>query len=134
MYLSAPTSSTFSSPSRRTERQRSFVSCFLILYVSCWPLSHVGLVTTRLTIDATHIFDGLSVFPTHISHLQLGSTAGELRKWEPELKHEDLFNLALEWIREDRDLRRAKEKAAGRRRGPRARDEVSRRLFIYFVL
>lgn len=110
------------------------MSCFLILYVSCWPLSHVGLVTTRLTIDATHIFDGLSVFPTHISHLQLGSTAGELRKWEPELKHEDLFNLALEWIREDRDLRRAKEKAAGRRRGPRARDEVSRRLFIYFVL
>ncbi|KAK1927015.1 P-loop containing nucleoside triphosphate hydrolase protein [Papiliotrema laurentii] len=85
-------------------------------------------------VYATHIFDGLSVFPTHISHLQLGSTAGELREWEPELKHEDLFNLALEWIREDRDLRRAKEKAAGRRRGPRARDEVSRRLFIYFVL
>ena len=73
----------------------------------------------RLTPDATHIFDGLNIFPTHIAHLQLGTTPKELFQWSPSARQEDLFKLALEWIREDRDLRRIKEKERGRVRGPR---------------
>ena len=69
--------------------------------------------------DATHIFDGLKSFPTHVAHLQLGTTTGELHKWSPNAKQEDLYNLALGWTREDRDLRREQEKEKGRMRGPR---------------
>lgn len=70
--------------------------------------------------DATHIFDGLTVFPTHIAHLQLGGTPDALVKWDTTTsRSEDLFNLALKWIRVDRDLRREQEKARGRERGPK---------------
>ena len=78
------------------------------------------LLKTVLIPDATHIFDGLSKFPSHIAHLQLGTTPRPTREWSSsEHRMEDLFNLALEWIREDRDLRRIKEKSKGRTRGPR---------------
>jgi hypothetical protein len=70
-------------------------------------------------IDATHIFDGLTVFPTHIAHLQLGATPDDLVMWDTKRPTEDLFNLALNWIRVDRDLRREQEKARGRERGPK---------------
>jgi CCR4-NOT complex subunit CAF16 len=75
--------------------------------------------------DATHIFDGLRAFPTHICHLQLGATPTPLLTWDPADRTTELFNIALEWIRTDRDLRREKERAAGRARG--AREEVSAR-------
>ena len=39
--------------------------------------------------------------------------------WNSSARHEDLFSLALGWLREDRDLRRVKEKEAGRVRGPK---------------
>lgn len=69
--------------------------------------------------DATHIFDGLTVFPTHVAHLQLGATPDALVKWDSTGGSESLFNLALKWIRVDRDLRREHEKARGRQRGPK---------------
>jgi CCR4-NOT complex subunit CAF16 len=77
------------------------------------------------TSDATHIFDGLRAFPTHICHLQLGATPTPLLTWDPADRTTELFNIALEWIRTDRDMRREKERAAGRARG--AREEVSAR-------
>ena len=39
--------------------------------------------------------------------------------WADTGKMEDLFGLALGWLREDRELRREKEKEAGRMRGPK---------------
>ena len=76
--------------------------------------------------DATHIFDGLSAFPTHICHLQLGATPRPLHIYDRQTSNsEDLFKLALGWIREDRDLRRIKEKEKGRQRGPKVVGDVS---------
>jgi len=102
-----------------------FISCFLR------PRN-----TERwLLLDATHIFDGLSSFPTHVCHLQLGSTPEPLLQWKPVSgKTEDLFSLALKWIRSDRDLRRAKEKEKGRIRGPRkeVRASIDRCLSVHF--
>ncbi|ORY35416.1 P-loop containing nucleoside triphosphate hydrolase protein [Naematelia encephala] len=69
-------------------------------------------------VYATHIFDGLATFPTHICHLQLGTTPRPTLVWTSSTS-EDLFSLALSWLREDRELRREKEKAQGRVRGPR---------------
>ena len=40
-------------------------------------------------------------------------------EWRDKGRTEDLFLLALEWLREDRDLRREREKEAGRVRGPK---------------
>jgi CCR4-NOT complex subunit CAF16 len=88
-------------------------------------------VITVDAADATHIFDGLTVFPTHIAHLQLGGTPDDLVKWNPNQKTEQLFNLALEWIRVDRDLRREQEKARGRERGPK-NDVSSMRMTVGF--
>jgi CCR4-NOT complex subunit CAF16 len=39
-------------------------------------------VISWLNLDATHIFDGLSSFPTHICHLQLGRTPKGLITWQ----------------------------------------------------
>lgn len=76
----------------------------------------------KLTSDATHIFDGLDTFPNKICHIQLGSTPKPMIEWDAESKDNrsgDLFRVALDWLREDRDLRRAKEAAKGRVRGPK---------------
>ncbi|KAL7423483.1 CCR4-NOT regulatory complex component [Cryptotrichosporon argae] len=73
-------------------------------------------------VYATHIFDGLAAFPTKVAHLQLGRTPKALRAWAPADHTRGtaaLFHLALEWLAEDRELRRAAEKAVGRERGPR---------------
>ncbi|WWC71717.1 uncharacterized protein I206_105675 [Kwoniella pini CBS 10737] len=73
-------------------------------------------------VYATHIFDGLRKFPTKICHMQLGSTPRGTMTWPPSNGPEpeqDLFNLALGWLREDRELRRVKEEAKGRIRGPK---------------
>ncbi|OCF57384.1 CCR4-NOT complex subunit CAF16 [Kwoniella mangroviensis CBS 10435] len=73
-------------------------------------------------VYATHIFDGLRNFPTKICHMQLGSTPRGIVSWPPANVPEselDLFTLALGWLREDRELRRVKEKEKGRVRGPK---------------
>ncbi|WWC63139.1 uncharacterized protein I303_105739 [Kwoniella dejecticola CBS 10117] len=73
-------------------------------------------------VYATHIFDGLRKFPTKICHMQLGSTPRGIITWPPAdvpASEQDLFSLALGWLREDRELRRVKEKEKGRIRGPK---------------
>lgn len=92
-------------------------------------------------VYATHIFDGLQAFPTHICHLQLGKTPEPLLPWplpvsqsplKPDeqkgvmTEHSDLLGIALEWLKEDRTIRRKLEKEKGLvARGAR-RNEVSR--------
>ena len=90
-------------------------------------------------LDATHIFDGLNEFPTHIAHMRLGTFVKKPRPWSRVLAGQSLdniaggldrtlFEIALEWLREDREHRRELEKAGRKTRGAR-RDQV-RTLFL----
>lgn len=97
-------------------------------------------------VYATHIFDGLQAFPTHICHLQLGKTPQPLLPWplpvsqsplKPDeqkgvmTEHSDLLGIALEWLKEDRTIRRKLEKERGLvARGAR-RNEVRYRFRDY---
>ncbi|GMK59120.1 hypothetical protein CspeluHIS016_0701350 [Cutaneotrichosporon spelunceum] len=76
---------------------------------------------------ATHIFDGLASFPNKIVHIQLGSTPRPMREWSS--SSGDLFTVALGWLREDRELRRKKEAARGRIRGPKGDTRDARTFF-----
>lgn len=49
--------------------------------------------------------------------MQLGATPKGSLPWQA--GKQDLFSLALQWLREDRELRREKEAAKGRIRGPK---------------
>lgn len=40
-------------------------------------------------------------------------------EWADQGRTEDLFRLALGWLREDRELRRVKERESGHVRGPK---------------
>lgn len=95
--------------------------------------------------DATHIFDGLQSFPTHICHLQLGKTPTPLLTWPipqstsaapAKHSHSDLLEIALEWLTEDRELRRRLEKEKGKAsRGARKTDvRTARRGILGFAL
>ncbi|KAE8231983.1 hypothetical protein CF326_g2990 [Tilletia indica] len=86
-------------------------------------------------IYATHIFDGLQSFPTHVVHMRLGTTVNpKALSWPPnESNAQDypkssqqpasadglierdlspLLTVALAWLREDRRIRQEKEKEA----------------------
>lgn len=80
--------------------------------------------------DATHIFDGLNEFPTHIAHMRLGTFVKQPRLWSYALAEQSLddiaggldrtlFKIALQWLREDREHRRELEKAGRKTRGAR---------------
>ncbi|KAH9973010.1 P-loop containing nucleoside triphosphate hydrolase protein [Lactifluus volemus] len=84
---------------------------------------------------ATHIFDGLNEFPTHIAHMRLGSFVMSPIPWpvlpaEPLLGNRvgvsepSLFQIALHWLREDREHRHELEKAGRKFRGARRDQEV----------
>ncbi|KAG8733919.1 CCR4-NOT regulatory complex component [Ceratobasidium sp. 423] len=71
---------------------------------------------------ATHIFDGLNTFPTHVAHMRFGQFVSEPAPWlqqqtEPGLPFPSsgstLHALALRWLKEDREFRQ-REEAAGR--------------------
>ncbi|KAJ1311207.1 hypothetical protein OPQ81_009707 [Rhizoctonia solani] len=71
---------------------------------------------------ATHIFDGLNTFPTHVAHMRFGQFVSEPAPWlqqqtEPGLPSPSsgstLHALALRWLKEDREFRQ-QEEAAGR--------------------
>ncbi|KAL5527119.1 hypothetical protein ACEPAG_5910 [Sanghuangporus baumii] len=85
---------------------------------------------------ATHIFDGLNTFPTHIIHMRLGSIVGVPLTWpltyppDASLLIEDrksilnsgstLHATALQWLKEDREHRRELERNGDRKlRGAR---------------
>lgn len=81
-------------------------------------------------LDATHIFDGLNEFPTHIAHMRLGTFVKKPRPWPYALTEQSLdnivggldrtlFKIALQWLREDREHRRELEKAGRKTRGAR---------------
>lgn len=79
---------------------------------------------------ATHIFDGLNEFPTHVTHMRLGNLVMNATPWPlpsivPQLGNNErapdstLFQIALQWLREDRVARRELEKAGRKTRGAR---------------
>ncbi|KAG6850045.1 hypothetical protein H0H93_002054 [Arthromyces matolae] len=81
---------------------------------------------------ATHIFDGLKGFPTHVMHMRLGSVIEAPVNW-PILSTSSLasqfdssttlYALALQWLKEDRDHRRDLERLGRKTRGAR-RDQI----------
>jgi len=82
---------------------------------------------------ATHIFDGLNEFPTHIAHMGFGSFISPPVAW-PITAHSPLvvqfapattlYTVALQWLKEDRDHRRELEKQGRKTRGAR-RHEIT---------
>jgi len=72
---------------------------------------------------ATHIFDGLGSFPTHIAHMRFGSFVTEPTIWPSGFSDGQqaptLYNTALQWLKEDRDHRKELEKEGRKGRGPR---------------
>ena len=82
--------------------------------------------------DCTHIFDGLSHFPTHVAHMRFGSFVVPPTPWPflspltASSQNGDvsfLYTIALQWLKEDRDYRRGLEKQGLKLRG--ARRDVS---------
>lgn len=67
---------------------------------------------------ATHIFDGLDDFPTHIAHMRDGSFVIPPVPWPfsggnagtGSSSSSGLYTIALAWLKEDREVRRAAEK------------------------
>lgn len=83
--------------------------------------------------DATHIFDGLNDFPTHVAHMRLGSFVTEPSTWpitqESVLAAQfppatPLFKVALQWLREDKAHREAMEKQGLKKTRGARRNEV----------
>ena len=70
--------------------------------------------------DATHIFDGLNDFPTHIAHMRFGTFVTLPTSWPfpdrssaltPAISATTpLYNIALQWLREDREYSRELER------------------------
>jgi CCR4-NOT complex subunit CAF16 len=91
--------------------------------ILCEPtkVPHIMRTLTQITSDATHIFDGLNEFPTHIAHMRLGSFVMDPTPWPPSPGAPDrtLFRTALLWLREDREHRRELEKSGRKTRGAR---------------
>lgn len=85
--------------------------------------------------DATHIYDGLDAFPTHVAHMRLGSFLTEPTPWPLDSSkatiNSALYHTALQWLKEDRDHRRELEKQGRKSRG--ARQNVCS-YFISFAL
>ncbi|KAG8955627.1 CCR4-NOT regulatory complex component [Tulasnella sp. 424] len=90
---------------------------------------------------ATHIFDGISHFPTHVAHMRDGAFL-ETLSWPPPAAPQDLstndpeigemragsalHGVALQWLKEDREVRRQAE-ASGvvkKTRGARTATDV----------
>ncbi|KIL70084.1 hypothetical protein M378DRAFT_68144 [Amanita muscaria Koide BX008] len=84
-------------------------------------------------IYATHIFDGLNDFPTHVVHMHLGSLVTPPSSW-PVLPgsplniifppYTPLYSVALQWLKEDREKRRNLERINGKTRGARQQQDV----------
>ncbi|GBE80084.1 P-loop containing nucleoside triphosphate hydrolase protein [Sparassis latifolia] len=78
---------------------------------------------------ATHIFDGLNDFPTHVAHMHLGTFLSQPTPWpltEATTLNDvsmdlgpspSLYTVALQWLKEDRGLRRRLEKDGRKMRG-----------------
>ncbi|KIJ70498.1 hypothetical protein HYDPIDRAFT_105237 [Hydnomerulius pinastri MD-312] len=77
---------------------------------------------------ATHIFDGLNSFPTHVAHMRLGSFVTEPTAWPfassgvPQTMA--LYHTALQWLKEDREHRLQLESQGRKSRGARKNETV----------
>ncbi|KLO08821.1 P-loop containing nucleoside triphosphate hydrolase protein [Schizopora paradoxa] len=75
---------------------------------------------------ATHIFDGLNNFPTHVAHMRFGEFVQTPQRWVPPLPGgragPHLHEVALQWLKDDRDYRRGLEKKGRKVRGARKDD------------
>lgn len=80
-------------------------------------------ISAHLQVDATHIFDGLDSFPTHVAHMRFGSFVIDPTPW-PSPSTLGLYHMALQWLREDRKYRFELERKGRKIRGAR-RNEVS---------
>lgn len=89
---------------------------------------------TATILYATHIFDGLNEFPTHVAHMRLGGFVMNASPWPPSpidppldnkvgVPDGALFQIALRWLREDREHRQELEKAGRKTRGAK-RDQA----------
>ncbi|TKY84749.1 hypothetical protein EX895_005829 [Sporisorium graminicola] len=94
-------------------------------------------------IYATHIFDGLQSFPTHLAHMRLGTTTTTLPIDWPATNPADiaalpptasadkdrdlspLLNVSLAWLREDKVVRAEEESKRGRTRGANRKNETT---------
>jgi CCR4-NOT complex subunit CAF16 len=83
--------------------------------------------------DATHIFDGLNDFPTHVAHMRFGSFVTNPAPWDPMGVNRTgiltsapthLYGVALQWLKEDQKFRRELENQGQKGRGAR-RNEVT---------
>ncbi|PPQ63861.1 hypothetical protein CVT24_009487 [Panaeolus cyanescens] len=78
-------------------------------------------------VYATHIFDGLNEFPTHVAHMRLGTFVIPPSPWpfvDPQTSLPvTLYSTALQWLKDDREHRRELEKAGRKQRGAR-RDQT----------
>lgn len=83
--------------------------------------------------DATHIFDGLNDFPTHLVHMRFGTfvttptsriPTGLYQPGNSTSAPTPLYGIALQWLKEDREFRRELEKQGQKVRGAR-RNEAS---------
>ncbi|KAF8655218.1 hypothetical protein AX16_003125 [Volvariella volvacea WC 439] len=79
---------------------------------------------------ATHIFDGLNDFPTHIAHMRFGGFVTPPTPWPDAASRlglppspRTLYDIALHWLKEDREYRRKLEREGRKLRGAR-RDEI----------
>lgn len=81
--------------------------------------------------DATHIFDGLNEFPTHVAHMRLGTFVTPPTAWPiassgtvTSADRPALYSIALQWLRDDRDHRKELEKISGRKARGSKKEEV----------
>ncbi|KAK7061706.1 putative ABC transporter ATP-binding protein C20G4.01 [Favolaschia claudopus] len=80
---------------------------------------------------ATHIFDGLNNFPTHIAHMSFGRLVTAPSAWpitadsplHAQFGSSTLYTVALQWLKEDREYRRELENQGRKLRGAR-RDQT----------
>lgn len=104
-------------------------------------LQHETVERGATIIYATHIFDGLQNFPTHLAHMRLGTTTttlpidwpaknpADIAALPPTAKADKgrdlspLLEVSLAWLREDKVVRAEEEAKRGRKRGAN-RDQV----------
>lgn len=93
--------------------------CAVLVFCTDIPIDSV--------IDATHIFDGLDAFPTHVAHMRLGKFVTLPSPWESFTdvatgNRSRLYSVALQWLKEDRDHRRELENNGRKRRGAQTQE------------
>jgi CCR4-NOT complex subunit CAF16 len=98
------------------------------------PASYALFTKTPHLSDATHIFDGLSDFPTHVIHMRFGTFVEPPVSWPPatpaDTKFTQLYYVALNWLKEDREERRILEAQGQKTRGAR-REQVCAPMVIF---